>query len=594
MNETNRVDEDSEPQGGADPLTEPNGNKPGARAPEVRGARRGRPEPRGLFGRRAVGLRDFFTRDLWSRELASLPTFRRWWYGVARVAHLTATNFVKDRCTWRAAALTYITVLSLVPMLALGFSVAKGLGAYETLLTKSIVPFLDSTFGPADAPPLEISVPGDVEGAAITPVESGDAGSTDSSARGESDGLAAGANGSEDGAASEPVDDVPVAPSTGADTASETEDETDGAAEEIDASPSTADEPPARRGGSEVRRAIDTVLGFVQETDVSRLGVFGLLIVIYTVVQLLSSIERSFNDIWGVSKSRSLPRKLADYLSTVVLVPLLLVTGTGVLSLARSGWLSEYTGREDSPLLTLISSFAICVGFGFAYILMPNTRTRVLSALVGGIVGGTMWQLFQFAHTKLQIGVANYNAIYSTFAALPIFLFWVHSSWMTVLLGAEAAAAHQNQARHGQLVRSRDFDLALKETIALRVAARITRTFLDGGAPLPMDDLADELGCPDRTLKEVAEFMERAHILVTVEPQPDEPALVLAADPDRVRLQHVLDALKGDSLDDEDLEALGAFQDEDERLGAIYGRFRKARDAAAENATLRQLAEPPV
>ena len=119
--------------------------------PEVRGAQGSARSRRGTrIGRGARGLHAFFTKELWSRELASLPTFRRWGYGVARVVHLTLVNFIKDRCSWRASALTYITVLSLVPMLAFAFSVAKGMGAYESLLQQNIVPFLDATFGPAD------------------------------------------------------------------------------------------------------------------------------------------------------------------------------------------------------------------------------------------------------------------------------------------------------------------------------------------------------------------------------------------------------------------------------------------------------------
>lgn len=535
MNEPDRADEKNGPRGPIDPVVKRQENTERAVTPDMRSASRARAAERSDSAGRVSGLQTFFTRDLWSRELASMPTFRRAWYGLARVVHLTVTNFVKDRCPSRAAALTYITVLSLVPMLALAFSVAKGLGAYETLLTKTIVPFLDSTFGSADGSPTDAELD-----RVVTELAEADA------KKGES---------------SEVV---------------------------VEPEPQETDTPPV--GGSEVRRAIDTVLGFVQKTDVSSLGVLGLLIVIYTVIQLLGAIERSFNDIWGVSKSRSVPRKLADYFSTIVLVPLLLVTGTGVMSLVRSGWLNKYTGADNDHLFAQFTSLVVIwLGFGFAYILMPNTRIKISSALVGGIVGGTMWQLFQFAHLKLQVGVANYNAIYSTFAALPIFLFWVHSSWMTVLIGAEAAAAHQNQARHGQLVRSRNFDVALKETIALRLVVRATRSFIGGGPPLPMDDLADELGCPDRTLEEVARMLMRARIVAMVEIDADDSALVLASDPGTIRIQDVVDALKGDPLDDELLKAQ-AFQGEDELLGEAFARFRNARTDAPENLTLRELA----
>ncbi len=574
---------------------------------------------RGPIGRRTAGVHAFFTRELWSRELASLPTFRRWGYGVARVVHLTGLNFVKDRCTWRASALTYITVLSLVPMLALGFSVAKGMGAYETLLNQTIVPFLDSTFGPADAEvPKAVQEALDelapAEGTDEDDVEAGDAASAEVDDVDDVDAV---------GAPGALPDDEPealvAAPDQGASQAAPPSEEGGGDAGSAGPEPADGPEPApaapsAEEGGglealpdqaaeavaselagSEVRRAIDTVLGFVQSTDVSRLGVLGLLIVVWTVIKLLGSVELSFNDIWGVSKARSLPRKIADYLSTIVLVPLLLVTGTGVMSLARSGKLGGWTGAGgESPLFAFFSSIVVVwLGFAFAYILMPNTRVRVMSALVGGIVGGTMWQLFQLAHLKLQVGVANYNAIYSTFAALPIFLFWVQSSWMTVLLGAEAAAAHQNQARHGQLVRSRDYDLALKEVVALRLAVRVAKAFFRGHPAPRLDDLAEDLGCPERTLQEVARGLERGRIVATVDGESDseDPALILASDPDVVRVQDVLDALKGDLLVELREEAALDASPLDAATDRAFARFREERDRGPSNITLRELVQ---
>ena len=112
------------------------------------------------------------------------------------------------------------------------------------------------------------------------------------------------------------------------------------------------------------------------------------------------------------------------------MVPLLLIAGTAVLNLARTGDLSgEEASGPGSALWRDLSSLALVwLGFALSFVLMPNTRTRITSALVGGVVGGSFWQLFQWAHLELQLGVANYNAIYSTFAALPIFLFWVPHS----------------------------------------------------------------------------------------------------------------------------------------------------------------------
>jgi len=450
---------------------------------------------------RGAAIRRFFARDLWAMEVTTLPRMRRALYAVTRVLQLTCVNFVKDRCTWRASALTYISVLSLVPLLALAFSVAKGMGAYETLLAQTILPFLDSTFGVAAEP-----------------------------------------GGGPDGAP-----------------------------------------------GSQVREAIDTMLGFVQSTNVSRLGIVGFLIVFWTVIRLLSSIEHAFNDIWGVQRARSLPRKLADYFSTVVLVPLLLVAGTGALGVVRTEVISG--PWSTSPGLALLGSMAIVwAAFTVAYLFMPNTSVRFSSALLGGMVGGTMWQLFQVAHLKLQVGVANYNAIYSTFAALPIFLVWIQSSWMTVLLGAEAAAAHQNEERHGQLVQSRDYDLALKEVVALRLAVRVTRAFFDAKAPQTVVGLAEALACPERVVGEVARCLEHARVLAPLEAGEGELCYVVAADPSTIHMQDVLDALKGDSILDSTRAAFLAVDEDDAAVDGAFERFRALRDGSTANLSLAELA----
>ncbi|MEC8494742.1 MAG: YihY/virulence factor BrkB family protein [Planctomycetota bacterium] len=516
-------EERDEPATGSGPGTPP--DLRGRSFAHLRASRRRDAAAHGRLGRSAQGVHAFFTRELWARELTTLPTLRRWTYGVARVVQLTLANFVKDRCTWRAAALTYITVLSLVPMLAFAFSVAKGLGAYEQLERETIVPFLDATFGEA--------------------------------------GVAAG--------------DPETSGSDGADAQQTVRPEAErGAAE----------------GGAEVRRAIDTVLDFVQRTDVSKLGALGFLLVLYTVVKLLGAIEHSFNDIWGVRKARSLPRKIADYFSTVVMVPLLLITGTTVLNLARTGYPGgEGASGPGSALWRDLSSLALVwLGFALSYVLMPNTRTRITSALVGGVVGGSFWQLFQWAHLELQLGVATYNAIYSTFAALPIFLFWVHTSWMTVLLGAEAASAHQNQARHGQLVRSRDYDLARKELLALRLVARVTQTFLAGEPPRGTVELADELGCPERTLEEVRSALEEAGLIALTDADADAAPITLTVDPGIVRIQDVLDALKGSSVEEREVAGAGDGPELDAHVERAFGAFRRERDAGRANLTLRDLA----
>lgn len=513
----------------------------------------------GSLGGRARSVAHFFSRGVWAGELTALPTFRRWGYKTARVTYLAASNFIKDRCTWRASALTYITVLSLVPMLAFAFSVAKGLGAYETLRTGTIDPLLDRTFGLGgeDArTELETVTPEGPDPAAEAP-----------------------------GTEPEALSTEPEVPSTAPSTVP---DPTPAGTEPNASKSPGSGAAKESQGGAEVRDAIDTMLGFVQKTNVASLGALGLAIVIWTVLQLLGSIEASFNDIWGVRRSRTLARKLSDYLSTVVLVPLFLVSATGLANLGRTTEALNWLGVDVSSrgLSFLVVLPVVALGFAFAYVFMPNTRVRLSSALLGGVVGGTLWQIFQVAHLKLQLGVANYNAIYSTFAALPIFLFWVYASWVTVLLGAEVAAAHQNEASHRQVLRARDYDQSLKRLVALRLCVRLARAFLTGAPPRSADELAEELGVPDRTLDEVVALLRSSGLLAVAELNGDAGALVLTRDPQRVRVQDAYDALDGVSGPSD----LRAGDPLDEELDRALGEYDAERRAAASNRTLAELA----
>ena len=421
------------------------------------------PEPRsGPLRRRWQAALRFLSRDVWSSEVAASSAVRRWLYKLARIVFLTGKGVDDNKLLMRAGSLTFITVLSIVPLLAFAFSIAKGLGAYETLQADVIQPFLDDTLGPAD----------------------GSVG--------------------EEGTA-----------------------------------------------GKELREGISTVFAFVENTKVSSLGAFGLVILLYTVLKLLSSIERTFNDIWGVRRSRSLMRKVADYLSIVVVVPVLLITATAVNAAVHGpeamGLVRDKLGLD--AILQLYARFSsmigVWVGFTFVFLFMPNTHVRVRSALLGGVVGGSLWQIAQILHVRFQVGVANYNAIYSTFAALPVFLFWLYTSWVTVLLGAEGAFAHQNEPLHRQLRRARDHDRGYLEAVALRIATRVAARVTQGLQPLGAREVAEELARPEVTVEEVVRPLVEAGILVRGEQADEDQVLLLGRDPDQVRVQELIDAVVG-------------------------------------------------
>jgi len=460
------------------------------------------------------------TGGVWSVDLASLPTLRAAVYKVARVTFLALSGFVRDRSSVRASALTYITVLSLVPLLAFSFSVAKGLGAYDALRQDTIEPFLDKTIGLVAPEAPEPPAAGEPE------------------------------------AGTEPAHDEVVATT------------------------------------SELRVAIDRVLQFVENTNVSSLGSFGLLILVFTVIQLLGAIEQSFNDIWGIKKSRSLLRKFSDYLSMVVVVPILVILASSALAAVQDADLLDSlktrlgTDAIIEPLLRAGSLAVMWLGFAFVYLFMPNTRTRIVSALIGGIVGGTLWQLAQVLHVRAQVGVANYNKLYAGFAAFPIFMVWLYVSWLTVLLGAQFAFAHQNEPHYRQVARTRHLDQAFRERLGLRVVARIAAAFLRGRPAPSAFELADEIAVPERAVQDVVDRLVAQRLVIQAE-DAIEPSLLPARELDTITVKQVLDALKGAGGPVE-VPPGGTL---DRELEELYSSIEEEREASAHNKTLRELAE---
>ncbi|MFT6362885.1 MAG: membrane protein [Planctomycetota bacterium] len=424
-------------------------------------------------------------------------------YGAMRVGSLTVRGFLRDRCLFRAQALTFITVLSIVPLLAFTFSVAKGLGAYSRMQLEIIGPFLDNNIG-----------------------------------------LPAGASADGEGVAAVGL-----------------------------------------------RETLDKLLSFVEDTDFGKIGLFGLAVLLYIVIKLLSSIEASFNDIWGVERPRSIPRKVSDYLSIVVVVPIVLLSATAVTTALKTGATSVqlqetlHIGPVVQELLRMTSLFAAWFGFAFVYLFMPNTRVRLFSAMLGGILGGGLWQLAQILHVQFQFGMSNYGAIYSGIAAFPIFLVWVNISWITVLIGAELAFAHQNEPAYRQIARSAEHDQSFRERVALRALIRLTEVFQSGEGSPEVPDLAVAMGVPERSLEEVLHVLRDEGVLAVDGASPRR--YLFARDPDFLRVKEVLDALKGRR----NPAVLEAQTETDRTADETLDSFDEQQIACSSNQTIGELAK---
>jgi len=251
--------------------------------------------------------------------------------------------------------------------------------------------------------------------------------------------------------------------------------------------------------GEKLMGFIEQTQRYVQETKVGLLGGVGLLLLLWATIKVMGTIEKSFNEIWRVRRSRPLARKLADYISVLVVSPALLVAATS-LGAALRGSAVLRSALAVGPVAWLIQAALVLVptwaAFAAAYAFLPNTKVRLLPALAGGIAGGTAWQLAFWGYTTFQVGMARYNAIYGALAALPVLMVWLYIGWAIVLFGAEVSWAAQHGAEHWAEQQATAASFAAKQAAALRTMAVVAAAFQGSGRPLDAEQVARRAGLP--------------------------------------------------------------------------------------------------
>lgn len=294
---------------------------------------------------------------------------------------------------------------------------------------------------------------------------------------------------------------------------------------------------------------ISRIITYVNNTNVKSLGAVGLVLLVVTVISLLEGIEHSFNAIWGVQENRPLTRRFSDYLSVVVVGPILLLAATSMTTSLQSQWLVQwliehtYLGDTILLLFRMVPYLFIWMAMIFLYIFMPNTKVRFGSALLGGILAGTAWQIAQWGYFYFQVGMANYNAIYGTLAALPIFLVWVYTSWVIVLFGLEIVYAHQHRAVSAAQLLSAEHTAATREVLTLSALLLVCSHFRDNAPPPATTQLTNELGIPVFEVEELLETLQNLHFLAKV--GDNGSGWLPAHDPSVIMLDEVLTALRG-------------------------------------------------
>ena len=362
----------------------------------------------------------FLKSDIWRIQARKLSRRKLSYINPLRVLLLAIRRFFENKCELRASALTFYTLLSIVPVVAMAFGVAKGFGL-EKLLESQLLAKLEGQ-------------------------------------------------------------------------------------------PEVAD------------RLLAFSRSLLENTKGGAIAGVGVAVLFWSVVKVLGNIESALNDIWGIPRARNLGRKLPDYLSVMMICPLLLIIATSATLLVTTQITAMieklaflgYAAGVIIFLIKLLPYTVIWFLFTFMYVFMPNTKVQLKSAMWGGILAGTIYQLTQFAYIKFQVGVSSYGAIYGSFAALPLFLAWLQLSWLIVLFGAEVSFAHQNVAVYEFAADCADLSHRFKRTVALFITQHCVKAFVHAQNAPTAEEIAQELEIPIRLVRSTIFELTEARILAEI------------------------------------------------------------------------------
>jgi len=400
-----------------------------------------------------ASFRQFISEDIWNQDFTKLSRLRAFAYRQLQIIYLVARAFFQDRLLVRASALVYATLLSIVPLLAVMFSLLKGFG-----FTNRLEPFLNQLLDPLGEQAKNIIVP--------------------------------------------------------------------------------------------------NIVHFVENVNVGALGAAGFLILLVSVLSIINNIERAFNDIWKVKRTRSLQRRFSDYLSVLIIGPVLIIAVLGVTaSLQSNSFVQAITHN------TLIRVFfnktapfvATWIAFYFLFTFVPNTKVQISSAFIGALISGSLWQVSNwfFAHfivSSYQTGTKA--AIYAGFATLPLFLVWLFISWAVVLLGSEISYAHQNVGKISWEEKAAEYSQHFLESIALKILLFCGEKYYRGETAPTSNDIADKFNIPERVVNQVITKLLSTRLLLLLDEESSR--YVPGQSIETLKVKDVLHRLRNSGLDNID------------------------------------------
>jgi len=461
---------------------------------------------------------------------------------------LLCSSFVRNRCLARAAALSYTTLLAMIPMLA----VAVGLSSVflkdkgEEQIQFFIREFVNRTIpqfkvtqpatnGPTSKPTTNAVV-------AVVSTNTVESAATNFLVGGGSTNTLESANANDPTNAPAVTTDAQVV---------------------IDAQESAA----------------SAIHEFIQKTSFTTLGTTGVLALLLTVILTIASVENTFNDIWGVTQGRAWPARVAIYWTASTLGAVLLA---GAALLANGPRISQTRAwLEAAPFSEFLFSSAIpcaliCLAFTMLYKLLPNTRINLSAALIGGVVGGSCWQGFNELNFLLVSWAARENKIYGGLALVPLFMFGLYVMWAIVLFGAQVAYAYQNRIAYLQEKLIENVNQRGREFVALRLMTCIGQRFHHGDVPPTVQEISLELGVPTRLIRQVMQTLLAARLVVQV--RGPQHAYAPARPLDAINCHHILMAMRA-TVGQELLT-----RDEPVRT-EVYGEFARIQAAEKEAAS---------
>ncbi len=420
-----------------------------------------------------------------------------------RFAHLCALvirSFVRNRCPVRAAALSYTSLLALIPLLAVAISVTSSLlkSEGEEKIYQAIDKLVSNVMPPAESNtnaafvPLKFSSSMSV---APTPTNTETAGAPTNSVAETN--LVVAATGVED------------------------------------------------RVANAQKEAAQYIDKFIQKTRSGTLGVAGTVLLIFVVFSLLGRIEETMNDVWGVTRSRSWLIRIEHYWFAIGLVPTLLIAGLILATGPRFAGVRHFV--ESMPLVSevvfkFLPMVLLWLAFAAFYKIMPNTRVRFNAALVGGFVGGSLWYLNNVFGFLYVSRVVSNSKVYGSLGLVPVFMIGLYFSWLILLFGAQVAYAFQNRAAYLQDKLAENVNQRGREFVALRLMTCIGQRFQRSLPPVTIQEISAELGIPSRLAQQVLQTLLAARLVT--ETAGAEPAYAPARPLDSMNAHHILHAMR--------------------------------------------------